>query len=382
LLYFFSEKSKMTSTLNKVKVSSPGRINIIGEHTDYNGGFVLPAAINKEVSAEIRLNGHASHCTFHALDLDEKAEFDWAIDASAQTSWQNYLIGVIEELRKRGADLRGVDIIFSGNVPIGSGMSSSAALECSIAYGLNELFNLGFDKIALTKIAQKAEHNYVGTMCGIMDQFASMMGKADRVMLLDCRSLEYKYLPLELGGYEFLILNTNVSHSLSDSGYNARRQECEAGVLVLQKYFPKVELLRDVTLEMLETVKGKISETVYQRCHYVISENNRVLAASEALEAGNLKKLGKLMYLSHAGLSKKYEVSCAELDFLVEQTQDKDYVLGARMMGGGFGGCTINLIEKSRSKEFVAESSVLYEEEFGFVPTAFYLSVEGGTKII
>jgi galactokinase len=372
----------MTATLTQVKVSSPGRINIIGEHTDYNGGFVLPAAISKSVNAEIKLNRHASRCTFHALDMNEKAEFDWAIDASAQTGWQNYLIGVIEELRKRGAKLRGVDISFSGNVPIGSGMSSSAALECSIAYGLNELFGLGFDKISLTEIAQKAEHNYVGTMCGIMDQFASMMGKADRVILLDCRSLEYKYLPLELGDYEILIYNTNVSHSLSDSGYNTRRQECETGVLVLQKHFPKVELLRDVTLQMLETVKEELSETVYQRCHYVISENNRVLAAMESLQAGNLKELGQLMYQSHAGLSKKYEVSCAELDFLVEQTYDKNYVLGARMMGGGFGGCTINLIEKNRSKEFVTESSVLYEEKFGFAPTAYYLSVEGGTKIV
>lgn len=371
----------MAATPNKVNVSSPGRINIIGEHTDYNGGFVLPAAINRQVYAEIKLNGHASHCTFHALDMQEKSEFDWVVDASAQTGWQNYLIGVIEELRKRGADLRGVDITFSGNVPIGSGMSSSAALECAIAYGLNELFSLGFDRIALTEIAQKAEHNYVGTMCGIMDQFASMMGKSNHVMLLDCRSLEYKYLPLELGDYEILIYNTNVSHSLSDSAYNTRRQECETGISVLQKHFPKVELLRDVTLEMLKIVKGDISETVYQRCHYVISENNRVLAAAEALEAGNLKELGKLMYQSHADLSKKYEVSCAELDFLVEQTSDKYYVLGARMMGGGFGGCTINLIEKSRSKEFVAASTVLYEERFGFAPTAYYLSVEGGTKV-
>jgi len=372
----------MASTRKQVKVSSPGRINIIGEHTDYNGGFVLPAAISKEVTADIAVNGHASHCTFHALDMNEKAEFDWMVDASAQTSWQNYLIGVIEELRKRGADLRGVDISFSGNVPIGSGMSSSAALECSIAFGLNELFKLGFDRISLTEIAQKAEHNYVGTMCGIMDQFASMMGKENQVMLLDCRSLEYKYLPLELGDYEILIYNTNVSHSLSDSGYNTRRQECEMGVSVLQKHFPQVELLRDVTLKMLETVKAELSETVYQRCHYVISENNRVIAATEALQAGNLKKLGSLMYQSHAGLSKKYEVSCDELDFLVKQTEGKDYVLGARMMGGGFGGCTINLIEKTKSKEFVAQSSVLYKEKFGFAPTAFYLSIENGTRII
>lgn len=370
----------MATTATKIKVVSPGRINIIGEHTDYNGGFVLPAAISKNVTAEIELNGHPSRCTFHALDMDEKAEFDWEIDASAQTSWQNYLIGVIEELRKRGAKLRGVDVTFSGNVPIGSGMSSSAALECSVAYGLNELFDLGFDKIALTEIAQKAEHNYVGTMCGIMDQFASMMGKADRVMLLDCRSLEYKYLPLKLGDYEIMIFNTNVSHSLSDSGYNTRRQECETGVLVLQKHYPKVELLRDVTLEMLETVKAELSETVYQRCHYVISENNRVLAATAALEAENLEKLGELMYQSHEGLSKKYEVSCPELDFLVTQTKDKDYVLGARMMGGGFGGCTINLIKKAKSKAFVETASKAYTAEYGFSPTPYYLSIEDGTR--
>ena len=365
----------MTATLTQVNVSSPGRINIIGEHTDYNGGFVLPATINKQVSAEIKLNGHPSRCSFHALDMNEKAEFDWTVDASAQTGWQNYLIGVIEELRKQGANLSGVDIAFSGNVPIGSGMSSSAALECCVASGLNQLFNLGFDKIALAKIAQKAEHNYVGTMCGIMDQFASMLGKADCVMFLDCRSLEYKYLPLDLGDYEILIYNTNVSHSLSDSGYNTRRQECETGVSVLQKHFPQVELLRDVTLEMLETVKAELPETIYRRCHYVISENARVLSATKALQAGNLDELGKLMYQSHAGLSKKYEVSCVELDFLVEQTKDKDYILGARMMGGGFGGCTINLIKKSKSKEFVAESSVLYQEQFGFAPSPYYLSI-------
>ncbi len=365
---------------NSIKVTSPGRINIIGEHTDYNGGFVLPAAINKYVNAEITVNGTASVCNFHALDMREKAHYDWTEKTTKGSSWENYLIGIIEEMRKRGAELRGIDIVFSGNVPIGSGMSSSAALECAVAYGLNRLFDCGFNEMTLIEIAQKAEHNYVGTMCGIMDQFASMMGKKERAVFLDCRDLEYKYLPLTLGDYEILIYNSNVKHSNAESGYNDRRRDCETGVTVLQKHFPEVKLLRDADFAMLEKVKSELSEVVYRRCHYILSENARVLAAVRALENGNLKTLGNLLYQSHAGMSRKYEISCPELDWMVDATRDKDYILGARMMGGGFGGCTINLIEKANSKAFVRETSAAYREKFGWEPTAYYLEIEEGTR--
>ncbi len=362
-------------------IHAPGRINLIGEHTDYNGGFVLPAAIDKHVLLELESNGSDSVCNLKALTLNESFTYDLTHQTPSPQGWQKYVVGIIEELRKRGAVLKGFDATFKGNVPLGSGMSSSAALENSFAFGLNELFQLGFDRMELVKVSQLAEHNYVGTKCGIMDQFTSMFGQEEQVILLDCRSLEYEYLPLSLGDYELLLLNTNVSHSLADSEYNTRRAECEAGIATIQKKYPTVQLLRDVSMDMLNEHKDQLSETIYRRCAYVIQENERVLLAKAALQNGQLQELGNLMYASHQGLSKEYEVSCKELDYLVEYTKDKHFILGSRMMGGGFGGCTISIVRKDRRDAFVDEVAPFYQQKFGRVLSAYSVNIGQGVHL-
>jgi len=267
-------------------------------------------------------------------------------------------------------------------VPIGSGMSSSAALECSFALALNELFGLGFDQWQLIKASQRAEHNFVGNKCGIMDQFAGVMGKKDHVMLLDCRSLDFQYFPLELGAYQLLLLNTNVSHSLASSEYNTRRAECEQGVHILQQEYPGIANLRDVNLKQIAAMEEQLPEHVFRRCRHVVSENQRVLDATKALLAGDFNAVGELMYQSHFSLQNDYEVSCPELDFLVQQTLDKDYVLGSRMMGGGFGGCTISIVEKERVAELVEEVSSVYSRHFGIDLTPVEVVIGDGAKVI
>lgn len=360
---------------------APGRINIIGEHTDYNGGFVLPAAINKTISVGIRKNGNATDCVLYALDQNEQFSFSLDQMKPELGSWANYVMGVVSELQKLGASFTGFDLALGGNVPAGAGMSSSAALECAVGFALNTLFDLGLDRIQLIKAAQLAEHNYVGTKCGIMDQFASVMGKANSVFRLDCRSLEYEYYPLELGDYELLFLNTNVSHSLADSAYNARRAACEQGAAILKKQYPSVDLLRDADLDMLNRVKDQMSGEVYQRCKYVIEEIGRVLQACDALQEKDFNEVGRLMYQTHDGLQYLYEVSCPELDFLVDATRDKSHILGSRMMGGGFGGCTINLIKKGHAQAFIDEISPLYKAKFGRALTPIITEIGEGARV-
>ncbi|GJM33330.1 MAG: galactokinase [Saprospiraceae bacterium] len=360
-------------------IQSPARINIIGEHTDYNDGFVLPAAIDKNMVIRLKRNETPHIAKVTATNLNESFTFDLKSFSRINAGWQNYIMGVVHELQKLGGKMSGFDAEFEGNIPIGGGMSSSAALECSLAYSLNVLFELGFNKAQLIKASQLAEHNFVGIKCGIMDQFASMMGKKDRVMLLDCRSLAYSYYPLELGDYQLLLLNSNVSHTLASSEYNTRRAECEEGVGFLKKVFPEMTNLRDVSPEQLVSLKEKMPEQIFRRCRHVVSENQRVLAATKALSEGKLDILGQLIYQSHFSLQTDYEVSCPELDYLVQQTQDKDYILGSRMMGGGFGGCTINIIKKSRTKEFVAKISEAYQQQFGIDLTPYNISIEDGT---
>ncbi len=361
-----------------ITVQSPGRINLIGEHTDYNDGFVLPAAIDKKTVMRLKRNGTARQANVIASNLNESFSFDLQNLSPLPGGWQNYIMGVVHELQKLGASIQGFDAEFEGDIPIGGGMSSSAALECSLAFALNEMFDLGFDKWQLIRASQMAEHHFVGIKCGIMDQFASMMGKKGQVMLLDCRSLEYNYFPLELGGYQILLLNTNVSHSLASSEYNARRSECEEGIALLKKNYPEISNLRDVSLEQLVSHKDRIPERILRRCHHVVSENGRVLEATKALLGGDHAALGKLIYQSHFSLQNDYEVSCPELDFLVQQTIGKDCILGSRMMGGGFGGCTINVVEKSRVAEFVEEVSIKYSKRFGIDPTPYFVSIENG----
>jgi len=365
-----------------ITVQSPGRINIIGEHTDYNDGFVLPAAIDKKMVLQLNKSTSETHATITANNLGESFSFDVTGFSPQPGGWQNYLLGVLHELQKLGGQIPGFEAVFEGDVPIGGGMSSSAALECSFAFALNELFSLGLETLQLIKASQMAEHHFVGIKCGIMDQFASMMGRKDQVLLLDCRSLQHRYFPLELGNHQFLLLNTNVSHSLASSEYNARRAECEEGVALLKRDLPEITNLRDVSLEQLKNSRQKLPEQIFCRCHHVVSENKRVLDATGAMLANDPAALGALIYQSHFSLQNDYEVSCPELDFLVQQTLDKPYILGSRMMGGGFGGCTINVIEKNRVSEFVDAIAKNYRTRFGLDLTPYLVSIEDGTAVI
>jgi galactokinase len=361
---------------------SPGRINIIGEHTDYNNGFVLPAAIDKKTVVQLKKNGHADTCNFVANNVKQSFEFNLSNFEKLESGWENYVMGVVSELQKLGAKFTGFDCEFEGDVPIGSGMSSSAALECSLAYGLNELFELGFNKWQLIKACQMAEHNFAGIKCGIMDQFASVMGAKNQVMLLDCRSLEFEYFPFDLGDYQLLLLNTNVSHALSDSEYNTRRNECNEGVSIFQEKYPEVQSLRDATEEMLEDCASEMREVVFRRCRHIILENNRVLSATKALKAKDFDQLGELIYQSHHSLQHDYEVSCKELDYLVDLSKSKDYILGSRMMGGGFGGCTINVIEKNQVDTFINEAAKSYKKQFGIDLSPYSVAIEDGAKSV
>jgi galactokinase len=377
-----SSNTSSTFIAQSVTVRSPGRINLIGEHTDYNDGFVMPAAIDKQIVIRIERNGSPDACTLRAKNLDKSFTFSLAAVKPQPSGWENYVLGVIHEFQELGAKMAGFDAEIEGNVPIGSGMSSSAALECSTGYGLNELFDLGFDKDTIIKAAQRAEHGYVGTNCGIMDMFASVRGREGHVIRLDCRSLEYDYFPLELGDYELLLLNTNVSHSLASSAYNTRREECEEGVRILGKTNPGIRKLRDVDEQMLDVGWDQLPDNVARRCRHIVRENNRVLEAGKVLEAGDLARMGELMYASHHSLRHDYEVSCPELDFLVDQTKDHPGVLGARMMGGGFGGCTLNLVRSADRDTLIKKLAASYRDEFNLDLTPYQVKLADGTSII
>ena len=366
----------------ELTVDSPGRINIIGEHTDYNMGYVLPTAIEKKITFKFQKNGSDKIC--HVYSKGYNTGFELSLDKveKSKVEWENYILGVLNEILKRTDKLKGFDCTLESHVPIGSGVSSSAALECGLAFGLNEMFDLGLSKMDIVELSQAAEHTYAGTKCGIMDQFASVMSKEGHVILLDCESLDYSYIPIQIKPYKIVLLNTNVSHNLASGEYNVRRAQCEEGVAVLQKKYPEVKSLRNATLDMLNDVRIELDETVYNRCSYIIKEKSRVLEAVAALKANNLKRIGELLYETHDGLSKMYEVSCPELDFLVAFSKKYDSVLGARMMGGGFGGCTINLVHEDAIEEFVKAASAAYEKECKLKLSWFEASPSEGTSII
>ena len=371
-----------TENSNTLTIQAPGRINIIGEHTDYNDGFVLPATIDKKNTINICRNGTPAHANIFAKKIGEIFSFSLNKYSRLKNGWPNYIMGVVNELQKRGANIAGFDAHIESNVPIGAGMSSSAALECGLAFALNEIFNLGFEKKQLAKICQMAEHNFVGVECGIMDQYTSMMGEKDHAVLLDCRSLKHQYIPFKLGEYQLLLLNTNVSHSLANSEYNARRVECEEGVYILQKKYPATTHLRDITIGQLSFCSNILPPKIFRRCRHVVQENARVLNAATALRQNKLEKLGRLMYQSHSSLQKDYGVSCPELDFLVNATINKNYILGSRMMGGGFGGCTINIIEKKKAQFFLDDITEKYRKQFGIDLTNYSVTIENGAGIV
>lgn len=358
--------------------ASPGRINLIGEHTDYNGGFVFPGAVDKGMIAEIKPNGTGT-VRAYALDLSDYAEFGLTEEAAPKASWARYIFGVCREIIKRGGNIQGFDTVFAGDVPLGAGMSSSAALESTFAFALNELFALSIDKFELAKIGQSTEHNYCGVKCGIMDQFASVFGKAGSLIRLDCRSLEYKYYPFNPVGYKLVLVDSVVKHELASSAYNKRRQSCENVVAAIRRNHPQVEFLRDATMEMLSEVKADISAEDYMRAEYVIEEIQRVLDVCDALEHGDYETVGAKMYATHHGMSKLYEVSCEELDFLNDIAKECG-VTGSRVMGGGFGGCTINLVKEELYDHFIQTAVSAYKEKYGREPKIYDVVISDGAR--
>ena len=342
--------------------ASPGRINLIGEHTDYNGGFVFPGAIDKGMIAELKING-TNKVRAYSIDLKDYVEFGLNEEDAPRASWARYIFGVCREIIKRGGKISGFNTAFAGDVPMGAGMSSSAALESTYAFALNEMFDCGLDKFELAKIGQATEHNYCGVNCGIMDQFASVFGKAGSLIRLDCRSLEYQYFPFDPKGYKLVLLDSVVKHELASSAYNKRRQSCETAVADIQKRHPEVEFLRDANMDWLKEVKEEISAEDYMRAEYVIEEIQRVLDVCDALEQGDYETVGKKMYETHHGMSKLYEVSCEELDFLNDLAKECG-VTGSRVMGGGFGGCTINLVKDELYEPFVNKARESYFKQY------------------
>jgi galactokinase len=373
----FREVFGCTETL---VVRSPGRVNIIGEHLDYNEGFVLPAAIDKAIYVAI---GKRTDDIVHLYAIDFKESIEVKIaDIKPTDSWATYVLGVVDQLIKRGHSISGFNLVLDGDVPLGAGLSSSAAVECATVFALNEMFDLKIDKIEMVRIAQKAEQTFSGVMCGIMDMFASMFGKNGQVIKLDCRSLEYQYKPFNLDGYKIVLFNTNVKHALCSSAYNERRQQCEQGLTWIKAHHPQVNSLRDATLEMLLQHVATKDALVFMRCKYVVEEIQRLLSGCDDLEKGDMNALGKKMFATHDGLSKMYEVSCKELDWLADAVKNNAAVLGARMMGGGFGGCTINLVKDEAIDELVEKISIGYKQSMQLELAAYVATIENGTEVI
>lgn len=360
---------------------SPGRVNLIGEHTDYNMGFVLPAAIDKAVYFAITPRND-NNCVVFAMDMDKKFEFETDKLKKSDLGWPNYLMGVIEQLNLSGFNFQGFNCVFGGDIPIGAGLSSSAALEAGLAFALNYIYDLKIDKLTLVKMSQKAENEFVGVKCGIMDQYINIFGKIDNVLRIDCRSLEYSYFPFNYDNLSIVLFDTRVSHSLAASEYNQRRLECSQGVMIIQKDYPEIKSLRDVSVELLNTYKSKIDSIIYRRCKYAVEENDRLLKACAALENHDLVTFGALMYKTHDGLRKDYEVSCNELDYLVELTRDNPHVFGSRMMGGGFGGCTINLIENEFIEPVSRTVAAEYKKKFNIDANIYITKISNGTGIM
>lgn len=356
---------------------SPGRINLIGEHIDYNDGFVMPAAIDKGIYFAIDEN-QTDTLHFYAIDFNE--HFAISIqDIQINNGWRNYVLSVVNEFKLLGVSLKGFNCVFGGDIPLGAGMSSSAALEGGLAFALNEMFSVGLSREDLALLCQRAEHNFPNVKCGIMDQFANMMGKKDHVILLDCKTLQHSYFPLVNEGNKIVLINSKVHHSLAAGEYNIRRQRCEQGLAILAPLL-SIESFRDITsADELEIGKSSMTLEQYNCCKYVVEEIGRTKTAAILLQSNDMKGFGKLMFATHEGLSKLYEVSCSELDFLVDQAKLFPAVIGSRLMGGGFGGCTINLVEATGVENFIEQTIIAYEQQFKIHSEAYIVATSDGT---
>ena len=358
--------------------TSPGRVNLIGEHTDYNGGFVFPGAIDKGIYAAINPNG-TDKIRAYSIDYQAMSEFGMREEDAPKEPWARYIFGVVREMQKRGFQPKGFDTVFAGDVPLGAGMSSSAALESTFAFALNDIYNLGIDKFELARIGQSTEHNYCGVKCGIMDQFASIFGKKGHLMRLNCATMEFEYFPFDPKGYKVVLLDTVVKHELASSAYNKRRESCENACAHIAAKHPEVKYLSDATMQMLDEVKNEISNEDYMRAKYVIGEKQRVLDVCDALEKGDYATVGDRMYGTHYGMSKEYEVSCDELDFLNDIAKECG-VTGSRVMGGGFGGCTINLVKEDLYDKFIATAKEKFNKKFGHEPKVYDVVISDGAR--
>ncbi|SHL67463.1 galactokinase [Flavobacterium chilense] len=375
----FFEKS-FGSVPQKV-VLSPGRINIIGEHIDYNDGYVLPAAIDKIICFAFEKN-NTKKSRIIAIDLNEEFEADLTQEIKlSDVVWTNYIRGVMKQLQDNGFVFEGFNCVFSSNIPVGSGLSSSAALECGMIFGIKELFNLKIEKKDIALLGQKAEH-WVGINCGIMDQFSSVHGLENKVIQLDCNTLDFEYHNADFKDYSLVLFDSNVKHSLFTSEYNTRRMECEEGLIIIKNNFPDVASFRDCSEEQLLKIQDQFTPVVFKRVHFVVKEIKRVIKACEALDNGNIKLLGQLLFETHYGLSQEYEVSCEELDMLVDTAKTDDFIIGSRLMGGGFGGCTINLIKKGYENEVKSKFSNLYLNTFGIQLKFYDVKIANGTTLL
>lgn len=359
---------------------SPGRINLIGEHIDYNDGFVLPGAIDKGICYAVALNGTDTY-NFYAVDYNESESIK-ANEIKKSDGWKNYVLGVVNEFLESGKKVKGFDCAFGGNIANGAGISSSAAVEGGMAFSINELMGFGLDRKEMALLCQRAEHNFPGVMCGIMDQYANMHGKKDHVMLLDCQSVTHDYVPFNLTDSTLVLINTKVHHTLASSAYNERRQQCETGLKILKEK-AGIHSFRDVSSpEILLEYKEEMGDIVYERCLYVVEEILRTKKAAGLLKQNDIEGFGKLMFQTHDGLKNLYEVSCPELDFLVEKASKDKHVIGARLLGGGFGGCTINIIKNEGKENFLKEAASAYKDTFNIDPEIYEVKIMDGTHQI
>ncbi|MBN9298650.1 MAG: galactokinase [Filimonas sp.] len=373
---FFISKFNTTPRL----FFSPGRINFIGEHVDYNDGFVMPAAIDKGIVFAIAPN-NSNMLRIHSIDMNDYYEV--ALDKiEKHPGWQNYVLGVIDQFQQSGLPVNGMDVAFGGDLPTGAGLSSSAAVECGLAFGISTIFNIPMPRVQVALLGQKAEHTFPGVQCGIMDQFANMMGKKGHVLLLDCNSLNYQALPLQLDNYVIMLVNSKVHHSLASGEYNVRRKQCEEGWSILQKHYLHAKTFRDISPDQVKQLEDHFDADVYRRCLYVTEEIQRTQIAAELLKQNKLQEFGQLMFATHWGLSRLYDVSCPELDYLVTEATKYPQILGSRLMGGGFGGCTINIVEKDSAAQIADEIKANYKKAFNIDTEVYIMQTEDGTHEI